>query len=100
MKASDIPEAFRLQETLRHCDAFREALASEPLHVQAGNTTITVTADDPQRPLLDQALSDFTAYVSKSAEEKLAAFEIEPDLKPSEITGFPEDDLPPPVDPS
>jgi len=38
--------------------------------------------------------------VSKSAEEKLAAFDIEPELKPSEITGFPEDDLPPPVDPA
>lgn len=100
MKASDIPEAYRLQESVRHVDEFLAALPSEPLRIQAGPTTITVAADDPQRPLLNQAVQDFAGYIRREAQAKLDAFNLEQDLKPSEITGFPEDDLPPPEDPA
>lgn len=100
MKASDIPEAFRLQQNVKHCADFLANLEGEPAHIQVGGNTITVATDDPQRPLLNQALTDLANYIGGKAQARLAEFELQADEKPSDITGFAEDDLPPPVDPS
>jgi hypothetical protein len=99
MKASDVPEAFRLQQNLKHVEEFMSALPGETIHIQVGSNQIHIGPDDPQRPLLNQAVSDMATYIRNEAETKLRQFDLEPDLKPSEISGFPEDDIPPPVDP-
>lgn len=100
MKASDIPEAFRLQQNVKHVDELVAALPAETIHIQIGQNQLHISPDDPQRPLLNQTISDLAGYIRNEAETKLRSFALEPDLKPSEISGFPEDDLPPPVDPA
>jgi sugar phosphate isomerase/epimerase len=99
MKASDVPEANRLLQNVKHVEDILAALPSETLHIQVGQNQIHVSADDPRRPALDKTVTEFAEQLRAEAEAKLKAFNLEDEQKPSEITGFAEDDLPPPVDP-
>jgi hypothetical protein len=109
MKASQVAEANRLLLTEQHSANFLEAMKDQTLAIQAGGITITISPEDPQRPLLEQAVTDFVGYLQFQAKEKLEQFDLEKDEpevveaaleKVSDLTGFPEDDEPAPVDPA